>query len=187
MGVDVHLAARTKKKRSDDELLELNYRFKEANRGFGYEINPITLADYSDHYPNGDFIYQVATLSRYYGEGYERGMWPEINGAIEWMRQNFPEAEILYGGDHGFIEETPIFTEEDQKETTAMWCKSGGLGYRGEEPKTPSFRRECPFHKKTMAQYMWSGNNGAINCLACGYAEETKDGGTTWLKIKDAK
>lgn len=186
MGVDIHLAAKTTRKRTEDELIDLNYRFEEANRGFGYETLPIKVSDYNDTYykESGVYYYQVSTLLRYYGKGYERGPYPDIYAAIEWMRQNFPEAEILYGGDYGFIEETPVFSKEDQEELMAYWCKEGGLNYRGRLPEDPLFRRPCPIHKRIMAQFMWGGNKGGINCLACGHREETTDGGANWEVIK---
>ena len=31
---------------------------------------------------------------------------------------------------------------------------------------------------------MWSGGNGEINCLGCGYTLKTEDLGKTWQEIK---
>lgn len=184
MGVDIHLAARTKKRRTEAELKELNYRFEEACC-LGYESEPIKLSDYNEKYYPDDtnLYYELSTLSRYYSEGYARGYFPDIYAAIEWFRRNFPEADILYDGDFDGIENTSVLTKEKQEELLDYWCKHGGLEYRNREPENPLFKRNCPVHNKQMIQYMWSGGNGAINCLACGYKEETKDKGITWEKI----
>ena len=184
MGVDVILAAKTKQKRTDDELRELNYRFMEASN-LGYEKNPIGEADFSRYYPDSDtYYYEVHTLSRYYGEDYARGHWPEIYAGIEWLRQNFPEAEIVYGGDHTSIENIGVLTKEEQEEIMRFWCKQGGLSYRTRPPESPLFRRECPNCKIVMSQSMWSGGNGRITCQGCKFQEETTDQGKTWFEVK---
>ena len=36
---------------------------------------------------------------RFYGEGYERGDWPSIYGAIRLLQAAFPQARVFYGGD----------------------------------------------------------------------------------------
>lgn len=41
----------------------------------------------------------VHLISRYYGEGYERGDLLLIVSVIEWLEQRIPSAEVWYGGD----------------------------------------------------------------------------------------
>ena len=42
----------------------------------------------------------VANITpRFYGEGYERGDWPAIYGAIRLLQAAFPQARVFYGGD----------------------------------------------------------------------------------------
>lgn len=180
MGVDLQLAVKTNKLREEKELKELNYRFMEAS-SLGYGKNPIKLCDEK---ADDSFIYEIETVSRHYSEGYARGHFPEIYCAIEWLRYNFPEGEILYGGDHYFVEELPILSKEEQRELLDFWCKSGGLTYRHREPENELFKRICPNCEQVMTQYMWSGGNGEVNCLGCKYKEETKDQGKTWQEIK---
>ena len=181
MGIDLQLAAKTKKRRSKEELRELNYRFMEAST-LGYGKNPIKDAD--NIHDSQNFYYELSSLSRYYGQGYARGSFPEIYAAIEWFRVNFPEADILYGGDGEYLEEMVAFTKQKQEELLRFWCENGGLTYRNSKPKKPIFNRKCPNCEVVMSQYMYSGENGAINCLGCRFAEETKDGGATWFEVK---
>lgn len=180
MGIDIRLAARTTKRRTPQEIKELNYRFMEAS-SFGYGKNPIT-ENYD--YNKSIFFYEVYSLSRLYADSYARGHWPEINSAIDWLRFNFPEADIIYGGDHTDIEDLPVLTMVDQKHLNDFWCTSGGLTYRNRIPDRESFKRLCPNCDVIMSQYMFSGENGAIACLGCKFREETKDGGNSWFELK---
>lgn len=179
MGLDLILAVRTKKLRSKKELQELNYRFMEAS-SLGYGKSPIKIEEVHDSH---NYYYQIETMSRYYGEHYARGHFPKIYAAVRWLRCNFPEGEILYGSDNNYLEEMEALTVEDQEKMMEFWCKSGGLTYRNRTPEKENFKRLCPNCDVIMSQYMWSGGNGAINCLGCKYTEETKDGGLTWIEI----
>lgn len=70
----------------------------------------------------------VNTLARYYGEGYERGDWPEIYAAIRAMQGAFPERTVFYMGDVSTYgtECTPEFLEEHW----IHWQSPKGFGYR---------------------------------------------------------
>lgn len=179
MGVDLRLGVKTKRLCEEKELKELNYRFLEAS-SLGYGKKPINL---SDEKVDESYIYEVDTTSRLYSQRYARGHFPEIYCAIEWLRYNFPEGEILYGGDHCFIEETPVLSKEEQEKLLEFWCKSGGLTYRQRKPQNDLFRRVCPNCEQVMNQYMWSGGSGEVSCLGCKYKEKTQDQGQSWKEI----
>jgi hypothetical protein len=176
MGVDASLYLKTSRKYSEEELKDLNFRFKEAS-GFGDNDFPITKQDYQR---DGEDYYEVYSFSRYYGEGYERGHWPEIYMAIKWLQNNFEGATIYYGGDtydHAEDFETPEFTEEREKELLEHWYKNGGIPYRMHSLKEVSVN--CSVHEKPMSQAMWGGGKIGLVCLACGRKKITEDGGKT--------
>lgn len=58
---------------------------------------------------------------RYYGNGYERGDWPSIFGAIRLLQAAFPTARVFYGGDSD--DTAPEFTQETAVE---MWMHFTG-------------------------------------------------------------
>lgn len=184
MGLDAQLYFTTTRKVSKEELADLNYRFKEAV-SFGWGDFPIEEKNFTR---NGLPYYEVCSLSRYYGEGYERGDFPEIYMTFQWIKGNFENAVIYYGGDtyddkDSF--ETPILDEYEEESLIEHWVKNGGLPYRHREPENPALRKECPKHLgKIMDQYMWGGNAAGIICQACKHKEETHDGGKTWEEIK---
>lgn len=180
MGIDIRMGVKTKKLRSAEELRKLNYRFMEAS-DLGWDKSPITLEDYKR---NGDYFYELNSLSRYYSGGYSRGHFPEIYCAIEWLRQNFPEGEVLYGPDQYSIDETSVFSKQDQEELLQFWTQNGSLNYRYTKPDHPGLYRECPNCKEIMSQFMWGGGQAGIRCLGCKYVEVTKDDGKTWEEIK---
>ena len=182
MGIDISLYVKTKKKYEEAELRHLNYRFMEAT-SIGWGNKPIQLYD-GDFKPQDDcFYYQVDSLCRYYGVNYSGGNWSDISMAINWLRFNFEDSEILYGGDSS-ADECSILTKEDQEELNEHWYKTGRLTYRGRKPHNELFAQICPTCDVVMNQYMWSGGNGEINCLGCGYTLKTEDLGKTWQEIK---
>jgi hypothetical protein len=66
--------------------------------------------------------------TRYYGDGYERGDWPSIYGAIRLLQAAFPSARVFYGGDttdYGLE-----VTEEWLAETWAHFVGPDGNAYR---------------------------------------------------------
>jgi len=182
MGIDISLYIKTKELKTPEELLDLNYKFLEAC-SIGDGKQPISLDDGHFVPKDGYNYYSVWSLSRYYGVGYARGAWDSICMAIEWLRLNFKDSEILYGGDCS-ADECPIFTIEDQKEMTEYWAKNGGISYRQRKPDSPNYEIDCPNCKKMMSQFMWCNNGGGIRCLGCKYTLQTKDGGENWEEIK---
>ncbi len=182
MGVDLKLYARTPEPVSNEKLRELNYRFMEAS-DLGYGVNPIRKeVDYAPQ--DGFHYYEVETMSRLYDKGYARGHFPEIYAAIEWLRRNMPNCEIIYGGDHTDLEYLPVLTKDDQEALLQHWAETGGLTYRQSIPREPAFQRECPNCVVIMSQSMWSGANGRLTCQGCKHQEETRDGGNTWFVVE---
>lgn len=181
MGIDINMWVKSKKKYEEAELKELNYRFMEAT-SISSRVTAIEL-ETSGYVPDdGFFYYDIYSPFRYYSEGYARGPWDSITTAINWLRYNFKDSEILYGGDC-MVDECPILTKERQNEIDEFWFKSGGLTYRERKPDNELFAQKCPNCDVLMNQYMWSGGNGELICLGCKYKIETKDQGKTWQEI----
>lgn len=76
---------------------------------------------------SGDGRYEVQTLERYYGEGYERGYWPHIYATITLLRHQFPWATVHYGSDS--TEDCPEVTDEDLAALWGHWASDNGDAY----------------------------------------------------------
>ena len=181
MGIDASLMVKSKCKYSAEELNELNYRFMEASC---YGDTPKAICEAEQQKNDPHFYYKIGSSSRYYGRGYERGDWPTISYAITWLRFNFPDSEILYGGDCYDIEEYPVFTLKDQQEMDIHWCKNEHLPYRD---RGNDHNRVCPNCNKICTQYMWGSQKAGVNCLGCEFTEETTDDGITWSTTKSGR
>lgn len=174
--MDVTLYVGSSKNYSEKELKRLCYRFSEAS-DLPERKNPLSLSETKDNLN----YYKVNTYSRLYSECYARGHWPEISMAITWLRSNFQDAVILYGGDTYHIDETPVFTIKNQQNLTEYWCKHGGTEYRNRIPLEAQFKRLCPHCDVVMSVYSSMGTDKRrIVCLGCKFEEETIDNGKTW-------
>lgn len=182
MGIDLRLAVKTSKRRTEEELRMLNYRFMNAS-SYGYGKNPIQESRHSTD--PSTFMYEVQSVSRLYSKGYERGNFPEINGAVSWLRFNFPEGRIIYVGDHSDIEEGDEMTVQDQQDLLEWWCQHGRIPYMERKPERPEYAFECPNCRVQMSQCGWgmNGNYALIHCIGCGYEQKTEDGGKSWILI----
>lgn len=180
MGLDISLWVKSKKEYSDEELRELNYRFMEAT-SISDRVPAIKKEEINPEYmPNeNNFYYGVYSFSRYYGMGYARGPWDRITMAINWLRFNFTDSEILYGGDC-MVYECPVLTKEEQNKIDEFWYEDGGLSYGNRKPGNEALIKKCPVCDVVMSQYMWGGNKAGICCLGCKYRLETEDNGKTW-------
>lgn len=124
MGIDVHMYVKAKRELAEQELMDLNYRFKEAC-SIGYGDFPITRSSY---WELPEHCYAVDTLSHYYGPSYARGSFPEILMAIKWLQHNI--GDVHYGGDSSGLEDTLLWTPELEKEYMDYWLENGGIEYR---------------------------------------------------------
>lgn len=129
MGLDVNLYAEGEV--SDDELSTADQFVMTRSviaGGYGRtEMNALARAD-EDWFdaPRIEFL----TSSRYYGQGYERGDWPAIYGAIRLMQAALPDCRIFYGSDSS--DEGIECTEEYLAEMWAHFLGPHGDNYRQE-------------------------------------------------------
>lgn len=133
MGVDVTLMARTAEPLTDDELAALSaeYAAKFDTTPPDYEFKWWRIE--REKYDNdGGRILDVSCGGyRYYGEHYERGPWPQIKAAADWLTVRLGEtAEVRYGTDSlGFWDEIqPWVDQRDAIE--AHWQRVGHHPYR---------------------------------------------------------
>jgi len=76
--------------------------------------------------------FNVYSLSRYYGMGYERGSWPIISGALMSLFEAENVDKVWYFGDcHDDYGDKDEFTIDDLIEITKHYCNHGDRPYRG--------------------------------------------------------
>jgi hypothetical protein len=80
-----------------------------------------------DAVPRACCVLRVRLCTPYYGEGYERGYWPEIAAALEFLRCRLPSAQIWYGPDGTDIVRQA--TREFFDEMWHYWATNGGRPY----------------------------------------------------------
>src|SRR5690349_3019641 len=126
MGIDVNLYAEGEV--SDEELAAANL----------YMINRCDIAD--DWQKTGNVLNRddeewftaprvaLSTMVRFYGEGYERGPWPNIYGAIRLLQTALPGCKVFYGGDS--TDDGIECTEEYLAEVWAHFLGPNGDDYR---------------------------------------------------------
>lgn len=134
----------------------------------------------------GEQFLEVKLMSRYYGEGYERGDLTTICAIAEWIEQNIPNSEVWYGGDSSGIELVRFDKIERERLKHHLYSVSGKdyFNDRQSDNKTRPNLSNCNLciPEKSIVQYGWSGNGlyHAYACSGCGESFITRDGGTTW-------
>jgi len=194
MGVDLRLAFSIDREIKKEEMRDITYRIAEAvGSGFFYlgkgkEDGTLAFSQkeyYKDNYvgDKSGYVYEYEGLSRYYGEGYERGHFPNIYMTILWLRLNFPKVTIYYGSDS--YEEIDVLTISKQNKLLKHWASVGGIPYR--QCGRMDYEKMCPLCQKEMSQYGFGGGGSyaAFNCLGCGWKQITRDKGVTWSDKDD--
>ena len=124
MGVDVNLYVTGDV--SDEDAVRVNAllldrcdRFVDDWTGEGVVFSPTDAYD--------EPRWQVSTMARYYGPGYERGPWAEIAAAIILLRHALPGRTVHYGGDSD--DACPVVDDEYLAEIWAHWAGPDGDDY----------------------------------------------------------
>ena len=111
-----------------DRLLDSDGRgglFREREQD--YEFLP-------DGLPHSPSVLRVRLCTPYYGAGYERGYWPEIAAALEFLRRRVPTGRVWYGRDDGdWVRE---LTRESLDELWSHWTTHGGRPYHQSHHET---------------------------------------------------
>ncbi|MEM8947636.1 MAG: hypothetical protein AAGD11_20870 [Planctomycetota bacterium] len=77
--------------------------------------------------PHTGWILHLRLCTPYYGPAYERGYWPEIVAALEFLRRRIPDGRVWYGRDDGdWVREV---TSQSLEELWSHWATHGGRPY----------------------------------------------------------
>lgn len=128
--------------------------------------------------PDGGTLITVSTLSRYYGEGYERGHWPIISGVMRWLRARLPQATIWYGGDSGGT--LAVFTEADDSKMWAHFIAVGHDPYHGTGTRDSFCGESAPFCDFCQRRKWNNGGFASVSfwmCDGCGETNAPRIGG----------
>ena len=137
MPVDAHIFATVDDALSDDLVHSLASDLSEV---FGSRLETsggrdglyrVREQDYElflpDGLPRSISVLCVCLCTPYYGPKYERGYWPEIAAALEFLRRRVPQGRVWYGRDDGdWVREV---TCESLDELWNHWATYGGRPY----------------------------------------------------------
>lgn len=130
MGVDVEMKARLREPLTADEFEDLRDNFRETFPD-QYAVEGARYPDLvlRDLEPG---VLVLETLHRFYGIGYERGHWPEIQRIGDWLAVRLGErAELRYGSDSGYTDWASLTPwAEARAENAAHWEAQGNEPYR---------------------------------------------------------
>lgn len=129
MGVDVNLYAETTP--TEQELEAARELFRRSSIADDYvdgETVRWRCLEFEDETEWSAPRVTANVTCRFWGEGYERGDWPAIYGAIRLLQAAFPTARVFYGGDYD--DTAPEVTEERLREMWAHFVGPNGNDYR---------------------------------------------------------
>lgn len=117
MGVDAQIGVRGNFTEADIELIKIYLadRFLNAEHSY-FELHNSGISFYTGH--------------RWYGEGYERGNWPQIYALIRSFMTVFPNNEVIYYEDTWYNEqalESHYCEPETEQTLQAVWAQYLGL------------------------------------------------------------
>lgn len=164
-----------------EELLKLGigaHHCITATQAFHQDGEPLLAGD-------GEYMYEVHLICRYYGIGYERGPLDRILSIARWIHTRLPGARVFYGGDSSGVCAKEL-TPERERELWEHFCEHGGKPYhRGSmfrnmlEPKPEVICQLCkqPYEQKGGGG---DGRFASFYCDGCNHYVSTNDGGKTW-------
>ena len=106
------------------------------------------------------------TLWRYYGPDYSRGPWPTIRATLSWLRQNFPQSSIYYGGDSSddlaLVDDTLLADFDFHFNSSGHDTYQAVFGSRDPKPS-------CVFcGDRPMSNHGGGGGQVFLSCHGCG-------------------
>jgi hypothetical protein len=142
MPVDAHIFATADEDMSDDFVRSLASDLSEVfgsrletsgERGGLFREREQEHKFLPDGLPHSRTVLRVCLSTPYYGPQYERGYWPEIAAALEFLRRRVPEGRVWYGRDDGdWVREA---TRESLDELWSYWATHGGHPYHNRTMK----------------------------------------------------
>lgn len=136
MPVAAHIFLTTEETLHDDVMRSLASDLSEVfgnrlldydGRGGLFRVRELDFAFLPDNLPRSASVLRLRLCTPYYGPGYERGYWPEIAAALEFLRRRVPTGRVWYGRDDGdWVREV---TRESLDEMWSYWATHGGRPY----------------------------------------------------------
>lgn len=169
MGADVQISIKSKEL-NEDEIKKLNqeiyHRFHIGKDQEWWEFK----------WSEDDEAYTLHSLMRYYGDGYERGPWPQIHALLRYVKDFVGgKGNVFYYSDSNCLEDinSPT-TYLDIEQIFTHWLDVGHKPYLGLEENHP-----CPECKNYMWRSGYSGKGDIYSCTMCSYSDwpNTKDSG----------
>jgi hypothetical protein len=199
MGIDARILIKSKRIRTDEEVLDLAYRMASALGPGMFWIDreglQHCLTIVNDEYTqDGDSIFpepdeqliEVNLLTRYYGIGYERGPIQDHIAIANFIEEIMPDAEVWYGGDSSGV----CVRQFDKTERDRVWkhfCAVGHAPYHNffAENMGTGASPICTLCHKPYVQYGFGQNYKAYSCSGCGHHLEYRDGKLVDKKIEE--
>ena len=118
------------------------------------------------------YLYEIDSLSRYYGQGYARG--PGLTIAAVLLYLNRKGFDVFYGGDCS--DELPKVDLRDSQELLDYYLDNGNMGYSISLSRDDDMSVLCDYCEQPMERYGWGGNYAAYICKGCDRNKEFRDG-----------
>lgn len=184
MGLDAEMKVYPKGQITDDELRKLAIDLAEA---FGSWVWTEPLKRRAIQFAKDRHCLTVNLISRYYGEGYERGPIESHIAIASWFEHRLPQCRVMYGSDCG--DEYADFGPKERDKIWKHFCEVGHRPYC-DDWMAGSIHRDCTFCLVPMRRYGFGGypidTYGSFTCVGCGWKQETHDCGKTWTEDKSA-
>jgi hypothetical protein len=179
MGIDAQMFIRSKRQRTEAEVLELAYRMSASlgtdlftiDREGLYGQKPhhcLTIANKYDQ--DDEQLIEVHLSGRYYGIGHEDGSLADYIAIAEFIEEIAPDAEILYGGNSSDICAEP-FGLSERKLLWRHFCKVGHTPYNDIFDKIgiDNWRPVCTLCCKPYLQCGIGQDYFVYRCSGCGH------------------
>lgn len=173
MGINTKIKFKTSKELTKQEIKELQYHLMHRVEKSFFWIDEnekffITPTDI----PN---IYEIKTLCRYYGIGYERGSALQIITVLLYLESK--EYSVFYGGDS--FPGLPSLNKEKILELLDYYIEEGNFPYLTCFTSQNDIKEEnipfCSFCNVKMNRYGFGIKYAVFNCLGCRETQVYKD------------
>lgn len=175
MGADAMIYIRAKKEFKPKFIKELQYQLMHRvdKDFFWINGNDNFIAKSEYEYAQERVLYEVKTLNRYYGEGYERGPAMKIATVLLYLINKLPNEDILYTSDYeGYHEGLNVFTKSDCHKLIDLFISEGRFPYVGGARSLikggVEIDTNCSYCETPMNQYGFRGDYAAYSCMGCG-------------------
>jgi hypothetical protein len=196
MGIDPVLLARTGRRLSDDEVRDLAVEMcvglglaafmvirGHCSRHALWRCEPADIEFVVDADGNpidngtGDIL-RVGLRTRYYGVDYERGHWPEIANAAQWVESRLPGTMMWYGADDD--EHVAPLGPQERADMWRHFAANGNRPYDGGIDRTPGPKCRC-CERDMQRAHLGDCDGTRYYCQGCGYSMLTHSNGRVVL------